>query len=108
MEPGWERDVKLHEGWDLRSSGGGGGIGGIGGSSGVDGSGGSSGVGDSGASILYRSGGGGGSVVYSRTVQEVDCTVQEVGCTGVVDALVLVGFLWWRWWRQWNWWWGVL
>ena len=72
MEPGWERDVKLHEGWDLRSSGGGGGIDGIGGSSGVDGSGGSSGVGDSGASILYRSGGGGGSVVYSRTVQEVD------------------------------------
>ena len=35
MEPGWERDVKLHEGWDLRSSGGGGGIGGIGGNSGT-------------------------------------------------------------------------
>ena len=38
----------------------------------------------------------------------MDCTVQEMDCTGVVDVLVLVGFLWWRWWRKWNWWWGVL
>ena len=65
MEPGWEIDVELHEGWDLCLCGGGGGgsgIDGIGAGGGVDGSSGSGGVGDSGESIdriVNRSGGGG-------------------------------------------------
>ena len=64
MEPGWERDVKVHKGWDLCLCGGGGSVdcsdGGDGGGS-VDGGGGDSGVGDG-------------------------C---ESDCLGVVDILVL-------------------
>ena len=78
MESGWERDVKVHKGWDLCLCGGsgggcGGGVGGGGGvdcsnrsdvDGGVDGRGGNSDVGDGGESGVYRSGGGGGSVVH--------------------------------------------
>ena len=63
------RDVKFHEGWDLclrgsgdEGGGGGGGVDGSDGGGGVDGS----GVGDSGEGIVYRSGGGEGSVVCRR------------------------------------------
>ena len=66
---------------------GGGGCGSVDGSDGgggVGGSGGSSGVCDGGESVLYRSGGCGGSVVH-RSV--------EVYCAGVVDILALGGVL---------------
>ena len=55
----WVGDIEFHEGRDLCFCGSGGG--------GVGGSDGSSGVGDCGESIeriVYRSGGGGGSIVY--------------------------------------------
>ena len=78
MESGWERDVKVHKGWDLYLCGGSGGglaVGlvvvvalivamGVMWGGGVDGSGGNSGVGDGGESGVYRSGEGGGSVVH--------------------------------------------
>ena len=67
MESGWERDVEIHKGLNLclygGSVGGGGGVDGSDGGGGVDGSSGNSGVGDGGESIVYRSGGGGGSGV---------------------------------------------
>ena len=78
-ESGWERDFKVHKGWDLCLCGGGGCGSGVGGDGGVDcsdggyedgsvdGSGGNSGVGECGESGMYRSGGGGrngGSIVH--------------------------------------------
>ena len=62
MEPGWERDIKFHEGWGLHLCGGGGGADDSGGSGGVYSSSGSSGVGRSsgvGESLQYRSSGSG-------------------------------------------------
>ena len=67
-----ERDVEIHNGWDLCLRGGGGGRGGSvsggvdgsDGDGGVYGSGGNSGVADGGESVMYRSGRGGGSVVH--------------------------------------------
>ena len=68
VESGWESDVKVHKGWDLCLCGGGGfgggGVDGSDGGSGVDGSGGNSGVGEHDESGVYRSSGGGGSVVH--------------------------------------------
>ena len=63
MGSGWERDVEFHQGWDLCLCGGDG-IDVSDGGGGVEGSGGNSGAGDAGESIVYRSGGGSGSVAY--------------------------------------------
>ena len=54
MDPGWERDVKFHEGWDLCLFGGEDGVNGSGGSGEVDGSSESS---DVGGNVVYRSDG---------------------------------------------------
>ena len=73
---GW-RDIEFHEGWDLGLCGGGSNGSGVDGSSrggGVDGSSGSNGAGDSGESIegiVYRSGEGGGSIVYRSSGGEM-------------------------------------